>query len=73
MKDIGVLRLKNMGLIFQHVYLLKNLSIRDIIVHNIPYGWKYPDELILGRYSGYEKGKSYLEKRLSEWLDKQGF
>jgi hypothetical protein len=31
------------------------------------------DEIFWGRYSGDEKGKSYREKMLSEWLEKQGF
>jgi putative ABC transport system ATP-binding protein len=31
------------------------------------------EELILGKYEGSEKEKSYREKRLSEWLDQQGF
>lgn len=31
------------------------------------------DELILGKYSCDEKTKSSREKRLSEWLEKQGF
>lgn len=31
------------------------------------------DELILGKYDGDEKKKSSREKRLSEWLEKQGF
>ncbi len=31
------------------------------------------DELTLGKYEGAEKTKSSREKRLSEWLEKQGF
>lgn len=31
------------------------------------------DELILGKYDGGEKKKSGREKRLSDWLEKQGF
>jgi putative ABC transport system ATP-binding protein len=31
------------------------------------------DEIVLGRYSRDEKEKSFREKRLSEWLEKQGF
>lgn len=31
------------------------------------------DELTLGKYEVDEKKKSFREKRLSEWLDKQGF
>lgn len=31
------------------------------------------DELSLGKYEGDEKSKSSREKRLSEWLEKQGF
>lgn len=31
------------------------------------------DELMVGSFNGNEKEKSYREKRLSQWLDKQGF
>jgi hypothetical protein len=31
------------------------------------------DELALEKYDGSEKTKSYREKGLSEWLEKQGF
>lgn len=34
---------------------------------------KVHDELTLGKFEGYDEMKSLREKRLSEWLEKQGF
>jgi putative ABC transport system ATP-binding protein len=34
---------------------------------------KITDEIVLGRYRADEQEKSFREKRLSEWLEKQGF
>ncbi|WP_206458239.1 ABC transporter ATP-binding protein [Anaerovorax sp. IOR16] len=34
---------------------------------------KIHDELTLGKFEGYDEMKSLREKRLSEWLEKQGF
>lgn len=57
-KQLSEMRLKNMGFIFQHIHLLKNLSIFD--------------NIILTAYLAKEKSRKEINKKAEELLQKTG-
>jgi putative ABC transport system ATP-binding protein len=57
-KELSGMRLKNMGFIFQHIHLLKNLSIFD--------------NIILTAYLAKEKNRKEVNKKAEELLEKTG-
>lgn len=57
-KELSNIRLKNMGFIFQHIHLLKNLSIFD--------------NIILTAYLAKEKSRKEVNKKAEELLQKTG-
>ena len=57
-KELSALRLKNMGFIFQHIHLLKNLSIFDNIV--------------ISAYLNRESSRSMINKKAQKLMEKTG-
>jgi len=57
-KELSGIRLKNMGFIFQHIHLLKNLSIFD--------------NIILTAYLAKEKSRREVNRKAEELLEKTG-
>ena len=57
-KELSEVRLKNMGFVFQHIHLLKNLSIFD--------------NIILTAYLANEKSRKTVNRKAVELLEKTG-
>lgn len=57
-KELSEMRLKNMGFIFQHIHLLKNLSIFD--------------NIILTAYLAKEKSRRTVNKKAAELMEQAG-
>ena len=57
-KELSRLRLKNMGFIFQHIHLLKNLSIFD--------------NIIMTAYLAKNGGRKMINQRAAELMEKTG-